>query len=342
MYNFTVIILAALLVPYFVWGIYALQLRYLRHYDWPMHIEAASLGALMLFYAMAFPVLRLYLSETPAAMMFAMLGLLASGFALYGHMAISLTAKLVVDSVTHSGEVAASSPRLGPAEALERQRDYDGAYNEYLVLARMYPHDVQVKVRLADVLLKLDRKQEAAEWFERVMKKCDSRDTFSLAATRLAELAERELGDVARARKGLQQYLAAFPSAPDREAMEARMASLGVVVEKRAASELESLHDAAPVAAEPDQTPAPAKRKKAALPGIEAIVTPMEESPAPVERAIEPVPSNEIPGIVALGLDRLDESAPVEEAAPKEEPRPTVSMGLDKMEDAPGRGGGSV
>ncbi len=338
MSNFTIVLLVALLVPYFAWGIYALQLRYLRHYDWPMHIEAASLGGLILFYALAMPVLRLYLSETPAAMLFAMLGLLASGFALYGHMAISLTAKLVVDSVTHSGEVSATSPRLGPAEALERQRDYDGAYNEYLVLARMYPHDVQVKVRLADVSAKLDRKEEAVEWFERVLKKCDSRDICSLAATRLAEIAERELKDVARARRALQHYVTAFPTAPDREAIEARMASLGVVVEKRAASELESLHDAAPVAAEPDPAPAPAKRKKAALPGIEAIVTPMEESPAPVERAIEPVPSTEIPGIVALGLDRLDESAPVEEAAPKEEPRPTVSMGLDKMEDAPGRG----
>jgi len=339
MSNFTLVLLVALLVPYFAWGIYALQLRYLRHYDWPMHIEAASLGGLILFYALAMPVLRLYLSETPAAMMFAMLGLLASGFALYGHMAISLTAKLVVDSVTHSGEVGATSPRLGPAEALERQRDYDGAYNEYLVLARMYPHDVQVKVRLADVTTKLGRKEEAVEWFERVLKKCDSRETCSLAATRLAEIAERDLNDVARARRALQQYVTAFPSAPDREAIETRMASLGVVVEKKAVAELERLHEVAPAVEAREITPLPTvKRKKAALPGIEAIVAPMEEALAPVELAIEPVASTELPGLVALGLDRLDEGAPIEEAAPKEEPRPAVSMGLDKMEDAPGRG----
>ncbi len=330
MTTFAVIALVALLVPYFGWGVYALQLRYIRHHDWPIQVEAASLGGLIVFYALALPVLRTYLSETPAAFMFAMLGLLASGFALYGHMAISLTAKLVVDTITHSPDSAPNVPRLGPAEALERQRDYDGAYNEYLVLARIYPHDAAVKMRLADVCLHLKRAPEAADWFERVMQRKPTRDTYSMAAARLAELAAKELNDLPRARRAVQSYLDAHPTAPDCEAMKMRLEGMGTKRTEKRISQLERLDHTAKVA--PDvHIEAEEKSVSAPLPGIEAIDTPM----------VVVVREKEVPAarveISSFSLERLDLEPMPKKPAPAPEPRAAleVPIELDKLDEAP-------
>lgn len=305
MSNLFGLILAVLVVPYFGWGLYAMHQRFLRHYDWPMHVEAVSLASLVLYFALAMPVLRTYLADTPAALAFALLGLTASGFALYGHMAVSLTAKLVVDSVTSSGDPGAHGPRLGPAEALERQRDYEGAYAEYLVLARMYPHDVQVKLRLAGVLKHLGKSADAAEWFERALQKNASREQSSLAAIRLAEIAERDLADLPRARRALEGYLERYPQSPDRKLMEARLEGLG----RERGAELDSgalvALDAAPLQEEKEEGLVVQE-----TPNLTLEIVPVVESMG-LERMEEPLSENkpepkESPELGSFGLERLD------------------------------------
>lgn len=201
--------------------------RFLLHHEWPMHVEAASLGGLLLFYGFSFPVLRLYLAESPAAMIFASLGLFVSGAALYGHMAISITAKLVVDSVSAAPSEVQDGPRFGPAEALERQKDFEGAYAEYLVLARMYPREIPVRLRLADTARKLGKHAESVDLFERVLTAKLSREQAAMATARIAEQAERALNDPDRARRAVQLYLESHPTAPDRESFVARLAAIG-------------------------------------------------------------------------------------------------------------------
>ncbi len=338
--NLTVFLILALLVPYFAWGIYAMHQRFLRHHEWPLYIEAGTLTLLLIYYAFAFPLLRVFLSDTPAALLFAMLGLVASGAALYGHMAISLTAKLVVDAVTYGGPPI-ESPRLGPAEALERVRDYEGACNEYLVLARMYPNDLVVKLRMANNLIELGRKEEAAEWFERALQRGDSRQLHSSAASRLAELAERELGDTDRARRAIEKYLATYPNAPDREEMETRRQSIGQYKKKKKSADLESM-DTVKVYVEPDTVRVPrSTTKKVAstpLPGIEAIAAPItQESAKPVELEEQEGSSVESSS-GSFALEAMQEAPALNATSDDEEARPSEaaqSMGLDRMEDAP-------
>lgn len=338
--NLTVFLILALLVPYFAWGIYAMHQRFLRHHEWPLFIEAATLTLLLVYYAFAFPLLRGFLSDTPAAMLFAMLGLFASGAALYGHMAISLTAKLVVDAVTHGGPPI-ESPRLGPAEALERVRDFEGACNEYLVLARMYPNDLVVKVRMANNLIELGRKEEAAEWFERALQRGDSRQLHSNAASRLAELAERELGDPDRARRAIDLYLTKYPSASDREEMETRKQSIGQYKKKERSLDLESM-DTVKVRVEPDTVRIPRSTTKKTssrpLPGIEAISAPLTQEPAKADDEDDGEAPRGGPTGDSFTLEAMQEAPALELSANEDEVRSSessTSLGLDRMEDAP-------
>jgi tetratricopeptide (TPR) repeat protein len=301
-------ILAIMVVPYFGWGLYTMHRRYLRHHDWPVHVEIMSLTALVVYFALALPVLRGYLADTPAALAFALLGLTVSGFALYGHMAVSLTAKLVVDSVTVSGDPGSNAPRLGAGEALERQRDYEGAYAEYLMQSRMYPHDAQVKLRLAGVLKQLDRPAEAADWFAKVLDKSESREQCSIAAVRLSEIASRDLDDLPRGKQALERYLHQFPSAPDRSMIEDRLANLGRAhTEAQPGSGLVAL-DAEPFDVlqrdEPEEalgTPLELEGGIASM-GLEKLEAPPELDPAAESHDEDPAPdSDATPGI---GLDR--------------------------------------
>lgn len=327
--NYMVILLLASLVPYFCWGVYAMHARFLRHHDWPVHIEAATLAAIAVFYAFAFPLLRQYLADTPAAMLFAMLGLFASGAALYGHMAISLTAKLVVDAVTHGGE-AAEGPRLGPAEALERVQDYEGAIAEYLILARMYPNDVPVKLRMAECLLKLQRAEDAGYWLDRAIEKSDTQAMRSTVVTRLADVAVRELRDVDRARRALAAYLGVYPDAPDREAIATRLASLDRPADESGKSSLSRLGDA-PMHHGDEQDKARPARKKRVIQLGEAL----EKADPP--QGEEGVDTPAVPGAIpsSLGitpLDRLDDTAaPAHDEAPQEE-RAKPLPGLEALE----------
>lgn len=323
-----VILLLASLVPYFCWGVYAMHARFLRHHDWPIHIEAATLAAIAVFYAFAFPLLRQYLADAPAAMLFAMLGLFASGAALYGHMAISLTAKLVVDAVTHGG-APAEGPRLGPAEALERVQDYEGAIAEYLILARMYPNDVPVKLRMAECLLRLQRPEDAAYWLDRALEKSDTQASRSIVVTRLADVAVRELQDVDRARRALEAYLGVFPEAPDRDAILMRLNALDRSPDEPANSSLSRLDEAPLLDAHAPGISKPSRKKRAIQLGeaLERVETQQEEEGG-AGAAPESAPAAQ--GITPL--DRLDDAAaPVQHNPPQEE-RPHALPGLEALE----------
>ena len=204
---------ALLLVPFFGWGIHTLRLRYRYHEDMSLYLEGATLAGLVVWYVFQFRLLNLWLSDAPVLYFFSALGLIVAGAALYGSMLASLIAQLAVDLVMPRDRDLGNEPRFGPAEALERAGDYEGAAEEYMVIARMFPKDSATAIRLADNLMKLDRPEDAAFWFEHGVSLLDAPDKSLRVVNRLADLYARRLEKPEEAKRILHAYLRKFPDA---------------------------------------------------------------------------------------------------------------------------------
>lgn len=215
-----------MMVPFFAWGIYSLQRRFRFQEEGSPLLEAATLLLLVLFYAFEIAQLRESLYHLRGWYLFTVLGLLVSGFALYGHMAVSLLSRLIVDVVVPHNDGAADRPRLGPVEILERQGDFEGALREYQVLARIYPRYAPIHCRIAENLLRLDRPGDAAQWLETALRY--SPDDHGLPIVqRLCELYERDLDQYDDARQVLRNFLGRNPASPHAEALEKRLEWIG-------------------------------------------------------------------------------------------------------------------
>jgi tetratricopeptide (TPR) repeat protein len=204
---------AALLVPYFGWGIYVLRQR-LRHDAELNHLlELATLGGLAVFYVLEISLLTEVMGHSYTIFFFSILGLVVSSAALYGPMLITLLSDVIVESVMPAGLTPAHEPKYGGAEALERQGDYQGAVKEYMIIARVFPKDPTAAIRIADNLVKLGRLDEAAEWFERGLVRIDTPQKSLMVTNRLYDLYHRHLGMPERARDLLVDYLDKYPQA---------------------------------------------------------------------------------------------------------------------------------
>lgn len=225
-----------LLLPYFAWGFYTLHRRFRYHEEFSLVVEAITLAGLIAFLAVELYVLREGMArESPQAYIFSVLGLFGSGVALYGHMAVSFSSRIMVDFLTHGPDPTDNRPRLGAAESLERMKDWEGAYNEYLVFARMYPKDHEIPLRIAEALLRLERRDEAVSWFERALGRRKKPDDALLVLNRLVEILLKE-GARAEARRHLEHFLVRFPEGEGAEIVRARLEKLDdVVPEKNAA-----------------------------------------------------------------------------------------------------------
>jgi len=323
-----------LLVPYFAWGIYSLHRRFVLHEEWPFAVEVATIAGLTLFYWATLSVMRTYISDRPALLVFSGICLFASSLALYGHMMIGIASRIIVDAVMISDHTVSTSPRLGPAESLERQKDYEGAYKEYLVLARMYPRDTTVKLRLADNCVLLGRPEEAAEWLDRALLRVASAEDHATVASRLAEIAERRLEDPERARAALRAFLQKHPDTDDARHFADRLERVGRQRAVRTAAPLDSM-DEKPIHEDVDDVLPEPVAKTRSVPSIEAI----EDAPPVVEPVEEPVapeppkkPEAE-PAPRESSLSPID--APLEPPAPQELPRGKRDVpGLERMTDA--------
>ena len=248
---------AALLVPFVGWGVYALHCHYRARREWRASLEAATLVGVTLFFAVEVVVLRDLTREENILYVFALLGLLVAGVALYNHVAVSFVSRLVVDFVTHADEHAPDKPRLGPALFLERQRDYEGALNEYLILARIYPGNPTVQQHIAENLLQLERASEAAVWFERAFDNAESEQDALLAADRLSEIYERKLAQANAARAVYARFLKRFPRSQHAELVGKHVDRIGVPITVERDDSLEAMDGAAPVQAIPQETTVP-------------------------------------------------------------------------------------
>lgn len=215
-----------LLVPYFAWGIFTLRYRYRFHEELAPAVEMATLILVVIFFAVELNLLRTWMSGRPIQFIFVGLGLFVSGTALYGPMLVSLTSQLFVEMVMPAQTEDTGQPQFAPAEALEAMSDFEGAIQEYTVMARIYPNDPATSLRIADNLTKLDRYEESIDWFERALSRIDDPEKGLLVANRLAEIYLRRLERHEDAQRILKQYIERFPDADRTESVRARLARL--------------------------------------------------------------------------------------------------------------------
>jgi len=202
-----------LLIPFVGWGIYTLRLRFRYHEDIHLGVEAITLGAVAIFYAIEIYLLREYMGYRHVFYIFAVLGLVVSGAALYGPMGSSLLSQLVVDTIAPGERSKTREPRFAPAEALERENDYEGALREYMVIARIFPQEPAVHVRIADAYMMLSRPEEAVRWFERALRCIASPEKSLQITNRLCEIYGRQLGRPDEVARLLSAYLDRYPEA---------------------------------------------------------------------------------------------------------------------------------
>ena len=217
---------AVLLVAYVAWGIVTLRLRYRYHEDLPVVVEEITLICVILFCVFEAALIKRWIDPDEIGFFFAVLGLIVSAAALYGHMVVSLASQLIVDMVMPGDRSAPSEPQYGPAEALERQGDFEGAIREYMVIARIFPKAPTAAIRVGDNLVKLGRAKEAAPWFERGLAHLDSGDTSLKVTNRLFEIYVRDLERPQQARKVLEDYLERFPDAEYADSVRQRLEQL--------------------------------------------------------------------------------------------------------------------
>ena len=240
------ILAAIIFVPFVLWGVFNLHRRYRYQEEGSLLVQGLTLLGVLLFFAVALASLRVTMQHQWELYLFTVLGMFVAGAALYGHMAISLATRLLVDMVSPGHDASPDRPRFGPAEMLERVRDFEGALQEYRVIARVYPHHPAVHVRIAEALLQLDRPDEAAQYFERSLRYLKSDDKSLPVVTRLCDVYYDRLNDPMRARLVLAAYLKRFPDSPFKEQVHEHLAQFGREETEKLDASLQAL-EAAPL-----------------------------------------------------------------------------------------------
>lgn len=219
------------LVPYFGWGFYTLRLRYRYHEELSLLSEGATAGALLVFFLVELYLLKWSLGSLPVLMIFSILGLFVSGAALYGPVLVSLCSRLLVDLMMPAERSKTREPRYAPAEALERDGDFAGALNEYLVIARVFPRDATVLTRIGEMHMNLGQPQEAVRWFERALVCIDSAERSLQVTNRVCSVYARHLESPHEVRRLLSDYVEKFPEAPYTVSVRQRLVRLTERVE---------------------------------------------------------------------------------------------------------------
>ena len=217
------VISVILLIPYFAWGVYTLVKRFQHHEELNPIVEIITVAALVVYYAIELALLRASLGPANVYLFLSAAGLFLSGLALYGHILVSLLSNLAVGVFMPTGRRDLNQPLYGAAEAREQQGDYEGAASEYRVIARTFPKDPKAAIRLGDVLVRLGRPEEAADWFEKGLANLDSPDESLSIAFRLSEIYDRELKRTEDAKQVLKRYLESYPETQFASSIEQRL-----------------------------------------------------------------------------------------------------------------------
>jgi len=306
-----------LLIPFFGWAVHLLRRRFVYYEENTIGLEALTSAGLVVFFWVEATVLKYALGQQILLYGFAVLGLVVAGFALYAHVVISLASRILVDLVAPAEGGGVDHPRFGPVESLERSEDYEGALQEYLVLARIYPRNFEVLTRAARVNEILGRSEEAVAWYMRARKRAtDAREALT-AVNRLCALYDGELDRPDESDAQLAWFLESYPKSLDfsivRDRLERRaIRADGAISTQLAALDANPMEEASPPDVEVDVPPT--------LPPIRATgdtLVPLEaENPNRDDQAIqteEPLPAKTAARVQGVALERMAEVPEIKE-----------------------------
>jgi hypothetical protein len=219
---FNIIFITLLLVPYLGWGIYTLRLRYRFHSELESWAEWLTLVGVFAVNFAFLSVMKTDMGHNPGFFAFTMLAMLTTFAALYGPMLVSRISHSFVE-FTHPDQIPEKiHPDFSPAESLEGIGDWDGALQEYTVLARIFPREPEPVLRMANTLIELNRFGEAASMMERGLSQLED-ETRSLRLTyRLVSVCSEQLGDIDRSVVAIDSYIGTYPNSEKIEALEKR------------------------------------------------------------------------------------------------------------------------
>lgn len=194
----------------FFWGLFLLYQKWIKKYDYPVWLDLLSL--IIMFAILGFELVQLkeWLRNYLLLYILSFLGLLVAAAALYAQSFISLISTIFMSLIQPGEESAPDIPRFGPAEILERQEDFTGALNEYFVLARIYPYNPSVHLRIADIYLKMDNPRDAMNWLKKSLHYLKKDKDVYLIVARYCDIANK-LGDIDSALTMLDYYLNQYP-----------------------------------------------------------------------------------------------------------------------------------
>jgi tetratricopeptide (TPR) repeat protein len=312
-----------LLVPYLAWGIHLLVRRFRYHEEEPPLLEAATLLFVLLFVVLQVVLLRAYMPNEFLDFIFAVLGLIVSAAALYGHVLVSFLSRGIVDMMTPDPDGAVDVPRLGPAQALERCEDFEGALQECLVLARIYPRDPGVQMHIAQNLQKLARFEESAAWYEKASLNSTSHEPRLLLAIRAVEVFQRDLQRPEEAVQVLERYLEGTPDGPNESHVRDHIARLSApIVVEQTLTGLDAL-DAMPMGVVETST---AEAWQAAE--QHGVALELDEAPMSFGESGNGAYTSQLISLESLDLADLDEER-------REQQAPSSSFSLEAMDDLP-------
>lgn len=226
MQTLSLILSVGLMIPFLAWGIYTLRVRFQYHEEFAPRVEAITLTFIVAFLIIEFALLRTWLVNSPILYLFSVMGLVVSSAALYGAMLVSLASHLLVDLVSQAVPGDSDTPHYGPAETLEHTGDHEGALQEYLVIARIYPKEASAILRVANSLVKLSRYSEATEYFEKALSLMSDEERALRISNRLSDIYHRQLNCSDDAVRVLENYLVSYPDSPRLEAVQKRLARI--------------------------------------------------------------------------------------------------------------------
>ena len=299
------------LIPFFGWGLFSLIRRYRYHEESSALNEIVSLLGLIAFFGLESNLLRGML-DSAASYIFSLLGLFVAGAALYGHIIVAFMSRLIIDVVSSDGTDDRDRPRFGPIEALEYQGDYESALQEYLVMARIFPHDASVYARMAQCQLQLEDAEGAVTSLRHGLKRVRSAEKAFVLTSRLVEILDRHLDDAAGAAQALAHFADTYPDCEEANTARGRMDNVGERHHQTIDAALESLDEVEVEIEEPMEIG--------------------EEDVAPVAMGLDALEDGPPLHTEEVGVESEPESEPVEE---EEEPAPTQGSLLTAMEDNP-------
>lgn len=220
-------IAVALLLPFVSWGIYILRLQLTYREELETTAKWMTVAGVVIFFIIELNLLRVSLGTNSIDYFMTTLALILSTAALYGHLFVSIASQMAVDIIHPPQDHEPDTPDFAPAEALEEVGDYEGALNEYLVIARIFPKDPDPILKIADTYLLLDDLEQAIHFFEKGLAAVAAPDRAMRIANRLSAIYNRQLHKPEEAKRVLNDFLDRFPDSEHADNIHSRLKKMG-------------------------------------------------------------------------------------------------------------------